>query len=187
VPAVGGEPVGFERRASRTGFATEWLKEDRAQTVCKQECPPWSHHNQGGSYEPVDDRNRPPQGVAHRVAIRRGEDQLSSVKVRATNRQVDHLMSWRVNTHNRRTAPSAIASVRARLLQLSAWPTPPQATLQSIKDPPEGTHAGASTSGHLSAESSRSVVLAAPKSGVHELESEAHWRPVTIRPPIRHC
>ena len=41
-----------------------------------------------------DDRDRPSQGVAHRGGDGRDEDQIASVKVRATIRQVEQLLTW---------------------------------------------------------------------------------------------
>ena len=41
-----------------------------------------------------DDRGRPAQGVDTAVAIGRDEDQVASVKVRATSRQVEQLLCW---------------------------------------------------------------------------------------------
>ena len=55
--------------------------------------PPWFPHDQGGIHE-SDDRGRPPQGIAHRGGHRRDEDQIASVKVRATSRQVEQLLRW---------------------------------------------------------------------------------------------
>ena len=50
VPAAG-LAARFVRRASRQGFAMEWLKRGSSTNSRNQGCPPRFHHDQGGTME----------------------------------------------------------------------------------------------------------------------------------------
>src|SRR5271166_2543148 len=68
-------------------------KEDRAQTVRKQECPRGSPQPKE-AFMNVMIGGDPHKASHTAVAIGRDEDQIASVKVRSTLRQVDQLLRW---------------------------------------------------------------------------------------------
>ena len=68
-------------------------KEDRARTVHKQECPRGFHRTKEVIMNVMIGVD--PHKASHTaVAISRDEDQIASVKVRATSRQVEQLLCW---------------------------------------------------------------------------------------------
>ena len=76
--------------------------------------------------------DRSPQGIAHCGGHRRAEDELSSVKVRATRRQVDQLIDW---AEPSRSAPGPSSPPEGLAI---CWPSNwwPEARRSSMCRPP---------------------------------------------------
>jgi hypothetical protein len=93
VPAAGVSRLAYVRRASRSGFATEWLKRGSSTDSQQAGVPPWFPTNKEAEMKVMIGID--PHKASHTaVAIDRDEDQIASVKVRATNRQVEQLLCW---------------------------------------------------------------------------------------------
>ena len=94
MPAPGFGRVAFVRRVSHRGFAHGVAQKRIEHTnIRKQECPPWFTSTKEVIMNVVIGVD--PHKASHTaVAIDEAEDEVSSVKVRATRRQVEQLVRW---------------------------------------------------------------------------------------------